>query len=45
MRGQITLHNELLLFGNRIVVLEELQDNVLEKIHQGHQARDLEMST
>ena len=37
VREQITLHNELLLFGNRIVVLEELQDNVLEKIHQGHQ--------
>ena len=31
------MHNELLLFGNRIVVPEELQDDVLEKIHQGHQ--------
>ena len=37
VRGQITLHNELLLFGNRIVVPKELQDDVLEKIHQGHQ--------
>ena len=31
------MHNELLLFGNRIVVPKELQDEVLEKIHQRHQ--------
>ena len=36
-RGQLSLHNELLLFGNRIVIPSHLRKEILTKIHQGHQ--------
>ena len=36
-RGQFSLHNELLLFGNRIVIPSHLRKEILTKIHQGHQ--------
>jgi len=36
-RDKLTLHNDLLLFGNRMVVPKQLQKQTLEKIHQGHQ--------
>ena len=36
-RGELTLHNNLLLYNNRVVVSASLQQEMLEKIHQGHQ--------
>lgn len=36
-RASLTLHNDLLLFNNRIVVPKTLQRETLEKIHEGHQ--------
>ena len=36
-RGELTLHNNLLLYNNRVVVPASLQQEMLEKIHQGHQ--------
>jgi len=37
VRGNLTLHNELLLYGGRIVVPKQLQAETLLKIHTGHQ--------
>ena len=36
-RDKLSLYNDLLLFGSRIVVPKQLQQQTLEKIHQGHQ--------
>ena len=36
LRAQLSLHNDLLLFRNRIVVPEKLRHHTMEKIHQGH---------
>ena len=36
-RGQLTVHNNLLLYGQRIVIPISLQKEVLSKIHEGHQ--------
>jgi len=37
VRGNLTLHDELLLYGGRIVVPKQLQKQTLQKIHTGHQ--------
>ena len=37
VRGNLTLHDELLLYGGRIVVPKKLQMKTLHKIHAGHQ--------
>ena len=37
VRGNLTLHNQLLLYGGRIVVPKQLQTETLQKIHTGHQ--------
>ena len=36
-RGELTLHDHLLLHGTRIVVPAAMQQETLRKIHQGHQ--------
>eukprot|EP00731_Ephydatia_muelleri_P004849 Em0002g1025a len=35
-RGSLTLKNGLLLYGNRIVVPQTLQKDVIQRIHEGH---------
>ena len=37
VRGDLTLHDNLLLYGSRIVVPKSLQAATLQKIHNGHQ--------
>jgi len=37
VRGELTVHHNLLLRGSRIVVPQPLQRETLQKIHQGHQ--------
>ena len=37
VRGDLTLHDNLLLYGSRIVVPKSLQATTLQKIHNGHQ--------
>ena len=37
VRNSLSLHNGLLLYHSRIVVPDSLQDETLEKIHEGHQ--------
>jgi len=40
VRGNLTLHDELLLYGGKIVVpkqLQKKQKKTLKKIHTGHQ--------
>ena len=37
LRGQFSLHNDLLLFGNTIVIPSHLRKEILSKLHQGHQ--------
>ena len=37
MRGELTLHNDLLLCARRIIVPRNLQKETVEKIHSGHQ--------
>ena len=37
VRGNLTLHDDLLLYGGRIVVPKQLQKETLMKIHTGHQ--------
>ena len=37
MRGDLTLHDNLLLYGSRIVVPKSLRAATLRKIHNGHQ--------
>jgi len=37
VRGELTVHNHLLLRGSRIVVPQPLQKETLQKLHQGHQ--------
>ena len=37
VRGELTLHDDLLLCGRRIVVPQSLQAETLQKIHSGHQ--------
>ena len=36
-RGQLTVHNNLLLYGPRIAIPSSLQKEILSKIHEGHQ--------
>lgn len=36
-RGHFSLHDDLLLYGTRIVVPHQLQLETLQKLHQGHQ--------
>ena len=36
-RGQLTVHNNLLLYGQRIVIPVSLQKEILSKSHEGHQ--------
>ena len=36
-RGQLTVDNNLLLYGPRIVIPSSLQKEILSKIHEGHQ--------
>ena len=36
-RGQLTVHNNLLLYGPRIGIPTSLQRGILSKIHEGHQ--------
>ena len=36
-RGQFSMCNDLLLYGSRIVIPRDLQEETLQKIHQGHQ--------
>ena len=36
-RGQITTHNNLLLYGPRIVIPLSMQQEILQKLHEGHQ--------
>ena len=36
-RISLSIHNNLLLFNSRVVVPPSLQENVLERIHEGHQ--------
>ena len=37
LRSEFSLHNNLLLCGNRIVIPESLQQEVLSQLHEGHQ--------
>ncbi len=37
MRGELTLGDDLLLCGSRLVVPEALREETLKKLHQGHQ--------
>ena len=37
IRTELSLHNNLLLRGNRIVIPESLQQEVLGQLHEGHQ--------
>lgn len=37
VRGHFSLHDDLLLYGTRIVVPHQLQLETLHKLHQGHQ--------
>ena len=37
VRGELTIHQGLLLYGTRIVIPKTLQRETLTKIHQGHQ--------
>ena len=37
VRGSLTLHSDLLLYGDRIVIPAALQQETLHKIHEGHQ--------
>ena len=36
-RGQLMVHNNLLLHGQRVVIPVSLQKEILSKIHEGHQ--------
>ena len=36
-RGQLTTHNNLLLYGIRIVIPFSMQQEILQKLHEGHQ--------
>ena len=38
VRGELSLYENLLLYGSRIVVPTNLQNETLHKIHQGHQS-------
>ena len=38
VRGNLTLHDKLLLYGRRIVVPKKLQAETLQKIHTGYQS-------
>ena len=37
VRGRLTLHDDLLLYGSRIVIPQGLRQETMQKIHQGHQ--------
>ena len=37
VRGELTIHMDLLLYGRRIVVPKCLQNETLQKLHHGHQ--------
>ena len=37
VRNSLTLHNGLLLYNSRIVVPQSLQEETMDKIHEGHQ--------
>jgi len=36
-RGQLSVHNNLLLYGSRIVIPYPMQQEMLKKLHEGHQ--------
>ena len=36
-RGQLTTHNNLLLYGTRIVIPLSMQQEIVQKLHEGHQ--------
>ena len=36
VHGELSMHNNLLLFGSRIVVPASMQQETLRKLHQGH---------
>ena len=36
-KGQLTIHNNLLLYGTCIVIPLSMQREILEKLHEGHQ--------
>ena len=36
-RNELSLHNDLLLRGNRIVIPANLKQEILHKLHEGHQ--------
>ena len=40
VRESLTVHNELLMFDNRIVIPTVLQGEIMRKIHEGHQGID-----
>ena len=40
IRNELTVYNNLLLKGQRIVVPKKLQKETIVKIHQGHQGRE-----
>jgi len=37
VRGQLTVHNNLLLYGACIVIPFPMQKEILQKLHKGHQ--------
>jgi len=37
VKDELTIHNGLLLRGNRIVIPSSLQEDILQKLHEGHQ--------
>ena len=37
VRGRLKLHDDLLLYGSRIVIPQGLRQETMQKIHQGHQ--------
>ena len=37
VRGRLTLHDDLLVYGSRIVIPQGLRQETMQKIHQGHQ--------
>ena len=36
-RGDFSLHGNLLLYQDRVTILQKLQEQILHKLHQGHQ--------
>ena len=36
-QGDFSLHGNLLLYQDQVTILQKLQDDILQKLHQGHQ--------